>query len=389
MQNLFLKLVPVKSSDQPLKSWICFLFLALACLTPVLIPGCKGAPKQVPKKDATNEVSSRVQDSHDPLFFKTDTSQNITNHDLRQNLDQLDRDLEIASDRDITEDSADQDVPAQQNTCESLPDGLRCLDGAMTFCHQGALLTKAQCTIPCTTQDRCPWPAEGFCVPTPPVQSPAPPDELCNNMDWLMSPDGYYLISQFGTTWDPTTADNNTSCGWLQGHYDYYKCIHDTVTDTCLGDDYIIPWIHGWVNYDYDQVLETVAANMNGDVPIPEYFYVADSQRFGCGALLRVTRVATGKCVVVYTEDGGPNAFYETEDKGGRRIFDSSPAVIEYLEIQQHGWGNSELVYVEWAKEGDIPGQACAPCASIPAKQGTEALMTPHRVVHMMSYLCP
>lgn len=225
----------------------------------------------------------------------------------------------------------------------------------------------------------------GQCPATPATASSAPPDDLCNFMDWELSPDGWYLISRFGTTNDSTTLDRPTSCKYLRDQYNYRDCRYTLQTNSCIDDDYMIPWVQGHVDYDYDAVIADAAASAPNDSTHPEYYYVAGAQRFGCGRTLRVTNPANGRCVVVYAEDGGPGARYEMADKGGRRILDSSPAVVEYLDIQRWGWASADLVYVEWGQPGDTPGTACNSCVSQPAQAGSEADRAPYDLNHMMS----
>jgi hypothetical protein len=227
-----------------------------------------------------------------------------------------------------------------------------------------------------------------LCIEEPGGVSPDPPIEVCNYMDWRLSSDGFYLLSRFGTTNDPTTLGHTTSCGFLQGHYDYNGCIYDLRTSSCLPGDHEIPWVQGHVDYDYDTVIAAVEAHMDGDVPFPEYFYVACAQRFNCGSLLRVTNTENGRCVIVYAEDGGPGATYEDEGYGDRRILDSSPAVVHYLQAERWGWASSTLLYVEWGLPGDVPGRACTRCESSPAAGGYPWGGTAFDVNHMMSLEC-
>ena len=220
------------------------------------------------------------------------------------------------------------------------------------------------------------------CPDEPAHASPDPPDSSCSYMDWDLSPDGWYLISQFGTSWDSTTWGGTTTCGWLQATYDYYGCRYDSGKGECLDDDMDIDWTRGHVDYDYDAVVADADLGNH-----PEYFYVADSQRFGCGTTLRVHY--GDKCLVVYTEDGGPNAQYEGADYGGRRILDSSPAVIEALDVAKHGWGNSDLVFVEFGKAGDVPGQRCDDeCSALAAMAGNEEGRSPWDPDHMTGVDC-
>ena len=133
------------------------------------------------------------------------------------------------------------------------------------------------------------------------------------------------MVSQFGTTADDTTFGRSTTCGFLQGHYDAHGCRYDNRAGACVPGGHDIPWVQSHVDHVHGDVIAAVDRDMDGDVPVPEYFYVAGSQRFGCGALLRVSSPDTGRCVVVYTEDGGPGTRYEYADRGGRRGYSPPP----------------------------------------------------------------
>ena len=229
---------------------------------------------------------------------------------------------------------------------------------------------------------------ETLCIETPSGVSPDPPIATCNYMDWSLSSDGYYLISQFGTTNDPTTMGRTTTCGYLQGHYDYHDCVWDNQTGGCVGTDHAIPWVQGSVDYVYDDVLAEVDAHIDEDVPTADYFYVAGAQRFFCGSTLRVTNTENGRCVVVYAEDGGPGSTYEDVGYGERRILDSSPAVVRYLQAARVGWLSSTLLYVEWGLPGDVPGHRCTRCESLPAASAFPGRGTPFDPNHMMPTSC-
>lgn len=202
-------------------------------------------------------------------------------------------------------------------------------------------------------------------------------------MDWQRSRDGFYFVSRFGTDGDGTTQGRTTTCGYLQRHYNANGCLYDNQSDECVTGQETIPWIQGHVDYDRARMLALVEEHLEGDVPAPEYFYVAGAQRFGCGALLRVSDLQTGRCVVVYAEDGGPGAAYEKPDKGSRRILDASPAVVRYLQLKHWGWASSTLLYVEWGQSDDVPGMRCTPCLSSPA-DNAKPLPVPFDVNHMM-----
>ena len=274
-----------------------------------------------------------------------------------------------------------------QTACTGKANGPWCHDSFLATCQSGQVVGDVACPFGCQSgtpgvADQCA--GSSFCADVPAKASPSPPTGACDAMDWGLEPDGFYLVSQFGTTNDPTTLGLTTSCGYLQKQYDAHGCVFDQQVNGCVAGDKTIPWVHGNVDYTYGTVMSAVGANMGGDVPFPQFFYVAGAQRFGCGATLRVSNPVTGKCVVVYAEDGGPGAKYEAAAYGGRRILDSSPAVIQYLEVQQYGWKDSDLLYVEWGKPGDTPGAKCTPCESTPAKAGSEAKKSPWSLAHMV-----
>ncbi|MCA9495076.1 MAG: peptidoglycan DD-metalloendopeptidase family protein [Myxococcales bacterium] len=260
--------------------------------------------------------------------------------------------------------------------CDGLMDGLWCDGDDLVTCSGDRETDRDTCSngcqsMPLGTPDQCAPSSNGNCLQTPPEASPTAPTTSCNWMDWEMSPDGYYLISRFGADTDPTTWGHTTTCGYLQSHYDAMGCVYDAQSGRCLPGTTQIPWIQGHVDYSSQAMFDANDRAWPGDVPHPEYFYVAGAQRFGCGATLRVTNPANGSCVVVYAEDGGPGATFEGPAYGGRRILDASPAVSDYLGIQHWGWANSDMVYVELGEPGDVPGHACDEvCGARPAADG-------------------
>jgi hypothetical protein len=269
--------------------------------------------------------------------------------------------------------------------CLGKQNGAWCKGGDLVTCLDGVEVAFTDCEVGCTSMpagvaDVCE--TTEFCVDVPPMKSPSPPTDTCSYMDWKLSPDGFYLVSQFGTSNDPTTWGHTSSCGYLSMHYAAHGCIYDKQVGACIDGDPNIPWVQGHVDYDYATVVSTVAANMDGDVPAPEYFYVAGAQRFGCGATLRVTNPQNGRCVVAYAEDGGPGAKYESGPFGGRRILDASPALIQYLEIGAMGWKNSTLLRVEWGAAGDVPGHECTPCGAAGASEAEASGKSPHLLEH-------
>ncbi len=277
--------------------------------------------------------------------------------------------------------------------CSGKLDGDWCDGDDLVTCASDAEALRVRCAGGCLvrpvgTPDECADAPVDFCAAVPPVASSDPPASMCNYMDWGLEPDGWYLISRFGTTNDATTLGRTTTCGWLQDHYDYRDCVYDAQTASCLPGPHAIPWAQGHVDYDYATVIAGVDAMAGGDVTPPDWFYVAGAQRFHCGTTLRVSNPVNGRCVVAYAEDGGPGARYEYADRGGRRILDSSPAVVRYLGVERWGWASADLVYVEWGLPGDVPGHACAPCASTPARAGSIASASGFDPNHMLPIDC-
>jgi hypothetical protein len=73
-------------------------------------------------------------------------------------------------------------------------------------------------------------------------------------------------------------------------------------------------------------------------------WYAADSDRFGCGARLRVTNVDNGKSVIVEVIDSGPACFVEND--AGTGVVDLSNAVAHYLFGGEVGWSDMQKIHV-------------------------------------------
>jgi hypothetical protein len=283
-----------------------------------------------------------------------------------------------------------------------------------------------------------------LCPEIPPRASSDPPGPetggaRCRWMDWDLSPDGFYIVSQFGTTQDHTTMGRGTSCSALQTHYAAQCCLYDIEQDLCLDEDAsgqrkVRKWqaprgeepdechvedvpetgppvvieetrtrdywyLRRSIDFNYWTVIlrvakyffpdgkefETIPSLDLDDFAHPEYFYVAGAQRFGCGAYLRVTNPRNNRCVVVYADDGGPGSSYEGVWHASRRILDASPAVNRFLGSEGIGPARGDMMFVEWALPGDAPGQPCTPCESMPAMRGTEELRSPFDLAHGFS----
>jgi len=73
------------------------------------------------------------------------------------------------------------------------------------------------------------------------------------------------------------------------------------------------------------------------------WWYAASRQRFGCGAHVQVE--ANGKCVIVKTDDYGPDVCVETA--AGGPILDASPLVVKELFGESSaGWSDKFEVKV-------------------------------------------
>jgi hypothetical protein len=73
---------------------------------------------------------------------------------------------------------------------------------------------------------------------------------------------------------------------------------------------------------------------------VDQQYYVASSQRYGCGVHLKLV-TASGKCVVARTDDAGPASFVES--RAGIAVMDSSPTVTKYLFGVSDGLGAVDL----------------------------------------------
>jgi len=73
------------------------------------------------------------------------------------------------------------------------------------------------------------------------------------------------------------------------------------------------------------------------------WYYAASRQRYGCGAHVQVE--ANGKCVVVQTDDYGPDVCVEAA--AGKPILDASPLVSSYLfGTDSAGWSDHFAITV-------------------------------------------
>jgi hypothetical protein len=103
----------------------------------------------------------------------------------------------------------------------------------------------------------------------------------------------------------------------------------------------------------------------NGEMSCGEYtrdgtwYYAASRQRYGCGSHVKVE--ANGKCVVVETDDYGPDSCVETA--AHMPILDASPLVAEHLfGTNSAGWSDGLHVIVTEVAASTPLG----PCASAP-----------------------
>jgi hypothetical protein len=129
---------------------------------------------------------------------------------------------------------------------------------------------------------------------------------------------GLFLLVHCGGAEAPSSDDTSTT------GQDMSTAIHTTYGLTTFGGP-----------GDY-QTLACTNANSKNDQP----WFVASSQRYGCGVHLKIT-TASGKCVVARTDDAGPASFVES--RAGIAVLDSSPSVTKYLFGITSGLGYSDL----------------------------------------------
>ena len=354
---------------------------ATICCIALLIAGCH----------TSSTVQEDSGDGEDPQDTGTTDSGTDSTGESDATSDGASADADDAAEdsgtgQDATSDSSGEDT-LEEGFCTNHSSGFYCDGDDSVTCQSGSEVARETCSEGCSGGE-CEQ-SEVSCPTVPSSTSSSPPTEACNYMDWELSPDGFYLFSRFGTDADSTTWGSPSTCGYLQDYYTRKGCRHDRNAGTCLDDRSDIPHVQGHVDYEKTTMLSEIEQHLGSDVPHPEYFYVAGAQRLGCGATLRVSDLATGKCVVAYAEDGGPGTTYEMADQGGRRILDSSPGVLRYLGINDDCcWGSGNLVYVEWGKPGDVPGQSCTPCQSTPVQAGTENNVAPWDPEHMQPFTC-
>jgi len=95
-------------------------------------------------------------------------------------------------------------------------------------------------------------------------------------------------------------------------------------------------------------------------------WYAASRQRYGCGSHIRVT--ANGKCVVLRTDDYGPDVC--VENAATMPIIDASPAATQYLfGVKGAGWSDHRVVTVEEVSTSEPLGP-CSSSTSTPPGSG-------------------
>jgi hypothetical protein len=106
-----------------------------------------------------------------------------------------------------------------------------------------------------------------------------------------------------------------------------------------------------YVPASHDYVLTTFGASASDDGIMScgsytkhgSWYYAASRQRYGCGARVKVE--AQGKCVVVQTDDYGPDEC--VEKAAGAPILDASPLVAMHLYGRgSAGWSDRLTVHV-------------------------------------------
>lgn len=76
------------------------------------------------------------------------------------------------------------------------------------------------------------------------------------------------------------------------------------------------------------------------------WYYIADSQRFGCNTRVRITNPVTGASCVAAAVDVGPNVC--VEQAAGGPIIDASPLVVRALfGVDSYGWEDRKVVVAD------------------------------------------
>jgi hypothetical protein len=96
------------------------------------------------------------------------------------------------------------------------------------------------------------------------------------------------------------------------------------------------------------------------------WYYAASRQRYGCGSHIQIE--ANGKCVVVQTDDYGPDVCVEAA--AGKPIIDASPLVSKYLfGSDSAGWSDHlDITVTEVDKS-----TALGPCLASTDDSGSES----------------
>jgi hypothetical protein len=92
---------------------------------------------------------------------------------------------------------------------------------------------------------------------------------------------------------------------------------------------------------------------LHGQQADGSWHYAAGSQRWGCGARLRLTNPLNGASCVVQVADAGPAAW--VEDMAGGPVVDVSPLTSQELfGSRSSGWSDRRRVHVE-VVDGSTP----------------------------------
>lgn len=85
------------------------------------------------------------------------------------------------------------------------------------------------------------------------------------------------------------------------------------------------------------------------------WWYIADTQRFGCGGKVRITNPENGKSCVAIAADIGPNI--SVERSAGGPVIDASPLVLRHLfGRNSYGWSDRVVVVAEVVGRGTPVG---------------------------------
>ncbi len=107
-----------------------------------------------------------------------------------------------------------------------------------------------------------------------------------------------------------------------------------------------IPYNHRYVITMFGGGSDAQNVACGGQRADGSWYYIADSQRFGCGTHVRITNPITGASCVAASVDYGPNVCIE--QAAGMPVIDASPLVLQHLfGVNSSGWEDGRVVTAE------------------------------------------